>query len=423
MKILWVVSVVMPQIAKECSIEGNLGGGWIVGGAEHLLRREDTELVVCFPYDDGELSGSIGKLKYYSFVRSAFDAYNEATERRFFEIFKKEDPEIIHIFGTEFSSSLAAVNAAERAGMIGRTIVGIQGIISEIAKHYFAGLPSSVVNAYTLRDLLRRDNIAGQKKNFERRSEFEIKALRKVKNVIGRTAWDRECVKKINPGARYYVCNETLRREFYSDEWSFENCEKHSIFVGSCDYPVKGFHRLLDILPKLLEKYPDIKVYVTGESPFDSKGFESFKHRTYYQVYLKKLIKRNGVREKVVFTGGLTADGMKQRMLKSNLFLLCSSIENSPNTLGEAMMLGLPCAAANVGGVASMVDDGRDALLYPFDDEAKMRECIERIFDDETLAKKLSEKAKEHARKTHSREANKDRLFEIYDEILKTEKI
>lgn len=236
--------------------------------------------------------------------------------------------------------------------------------------------------------------------------------------MIGRTDWDRECVKKINADARYYFCNETLRGEFYSGEWSFEGCEKHSIFVGSCDYPVKGFHRLLSVLPELLKKYPDIKVYVTGDSPFEAKGFDGFKHRTYYQVYLKKLIKRGGLADKVIFTGGLSAENMKKRLLSSNLFLLCSSIENSPNTLGEAMILGVPCVASNVGGVTTMAEDGKDALIYPFDDNAKMKVCIEKIFDDAEVAKSLSDNAKKHAKKTHSQETNRSRLLEIYGEIL-----
>ena len=422
MKILWVVNVIIPQVAKDCGLDVSLGGGWVAGGAEYLLKKEDTELVFCFPNDDADLTGNVGNLKYYSFARGAFDRYSDGAEQRFFEIFNAENPEIIHIFGTEFSFSLAAVNAAERAGMLDRTVVGIQGIISEIAKYYFAGLPRSVINAFTLRDLLKKDNIAGQKKTFERRGAFEIEALKKVKNVIGRTDWDRECVKRINADARYYVCNETLRCEFYSGEWSFENCEKHSIFVGSCDYPVKGFHRLLLVLPELLKKYPDIKVYVTGESPLKATGFDSFKHRTYYQVYLKKLIKRGGLADKVIFTGGLSAENMKKRLLSSNLFLLCSSIENSPNTLGEAMILGVPCAASNVGGVTTMAEDGKDALIYPFDDNGKMKAQIEKIFDDAELAASLSENAKKRAQKTHSQETNRSRLLEIYREIISGEK-
>lgn len=59
---------------------------------------------------------------------------------------------------------------------------------------------------------------------------------------------------------------------------------------------------------------------------------------------------------------------MKERYLKSQVFVLPSSIENSPNSLGEAMLLGVPCIASDVGGVRCLMTHSVEGLIYPADD-------------------------------------------------------
>lgn len=423
MKILWVVNIVMQPIADAEKLAYGIGGGWIMGSAETLLKNDNTELVVCFPYDVGGIRGKVGKITYYSFERCAFEKYNKDAEKTIKEAIGKEQPEIINIFGTEFSSTLAALNAAEELGMLGKTVVNIQGLVSVYAEHYFAGLAACDVHACSLRDFLRHDNIYQQKKKYTKRGVFEIEALKKARNVIGRTYWDRACVASINKNAKYYFCNETLRDDFYSGKWDYNSCEKHSIFVGSSEYPIKGFHRVLCALPEILKNYPDTVVYVTGDNPLKKEGFEGLVHRTHYRDCLKKLIKKNKLEDHVAFLGGLSAHQMKERMLKSNVFVLCSSIENSPNTLGEAMLLGVPCVATDVGGVTTMARHNIEALIYPFEENYMLPFYIGKIFDDAEFAASLSENAKKRAENTHSKEQNGKRLLEIYSEIIKEGKI
>ena len=62
--------------------------------------------------------------------------------------------------------------------------------------------------------------------------------------------------------------------------------------------------------------------------------------------------------------GLLPAEDIKQRMLAAHVSVVSSSAENSPNTLGEAMMLGVPSVAAYAGGMPSMAEDGREVLFY-----------------------------------------------------------
>ena len=132
---------------------------------------------------------------------------------------------------------------------------------------------------------------------------------------------------------------------------------------------------------------------------------------------MRKLIKKNNLKDNIIFLGGLSAQEMKDTMLKSNVFILPSSIENSPNTLGEAMLLGVPCIAADVGGVRNMATDKKDALIYPFDENYMLPFYVDKIFGDAEFAAFLSENAREHAEITHNKELNYIRLMEIYTEL------
>ena len=82
-----------------------------------------------------------------------------------------------------------------------------------------------------------------------------------------------------------------------------------------------------------------------------------------YKFYCKRLAAQLGVAGHIRYTGPLDAAAMRQAYLEADVFLLPSSCENSPNSLGEAMLLGLPCVAAAVG-IPSMLEDGREGYLY-----------------------------------------------------------
>ena len=423
MKILWVINTILPVISENIGMGSTTSGGWLTGISNELAKDNDIKLIVCFPYKDDSINGTVKNIEYYSFPHSGLYRYNRQVENRLYNIISNESPDVIHIFGTEFPHSLSAVNAAERCRILDKTVISIQGLVSVYAKHYFAGLPSGAIRKFTLRDLLKFDNIKGQKNRYSIRGRFEVAAIKKVSHIIGRTDWDRACVKAINPDAKYHFCNETLRKEFYEGTWEQEKCVKHSIFIGNSYYPIKGLHCVLEVMPQILKDFPDAKIYVPGQNPFENGGLKSILHRTYYRIYLKKLIKRECLENKIVFLGNLSAEEMREHMLKSNVFILPSSIENSPNTLGEAMILGVPCIAADVGGVRNMAIDKREALIYPFDENYILPLYISTVFEDMGFTSKMTASAREHALKTHNREENNRVLLNIYYDIAQKGKV
>ena len=413
MKLLWLCNMV-PGKVKEAVSGGSTGGGlWVDSVLEGLLGREDLNIRILCPGDGGE--GKVNARCSYAFFSEGLPyVYLTELETQFRGELDTFQPDVIHVWGTEYGHTLAMVNAAEKAGRLDSLVVSIQGLCSVYAGHYAEGVPESVQRGSTFRDLVRRDNIVKQREKFVLRGVLEEKALRKARHIIGRTDWDLACVRRINPEAKYHFCNETLRQPFYQGTWRYESCRKHRIFASSCAYPVKGFHYLLEAFGQIVKTYPDATLAVPGKSFLTASRLR----RTNYQKYLADLAEQYGVEDKIEFLGSLSGEEMKQAFLDANVFVLPSTIENSPNSLGEAMLLGLPCVASRVGGVESMLTHGQEGLLYPAEDIRALSDAILQMLDDPDFARACGQRARSRALATHDPAANGRRMLEIYREIL-----
>lgn len=195
--------------------------------------------------------------------------------------------------------------------------------------------------------------------------------------MIGRTSWDKAHVWTINPKAQYHFCNETLRDEFYKHQWRYDKCEKHSIFLSQAGYPIKGLHQVLKAMPLILKHYPDTKVYVAGDDITKRPWYRL----AGYGAYIKYLIKRYKLENHVFFTGLLNEQEICKQYLKSNVFVCPSAIENSPNSLGEAQLLGVPCIASYVGGVPDMMK-GCEEFMYRFEEVEMLAKKICSLFSE-----------------------------------------
>ncbi len=410
MKILWLTNVPTLKIKQEISKDNVTTGGWLDGISEQLLK-DNVELFVLFPYGY-VCSGEIANCGFKSFIEK-----NE--QKQIFEdVIKEFEPDVIHVFGTEYHHTLSMMQVCEKLDLLDRAIISIQGLKSIYSFHYFANLPNKIIHSWTVRDLLKNDNITRQKHRFKNSGKEEIKALKIAKNVIGRTDWDKACCYLINPNLNYYFCNETLRNGFYKKEWEYEKCEKHSIFVSQSSYPIKGFHMVLQALIEVLRFYPNAKVYTTGKDLLHLSFKDKLKLNS-YQKHIIKFIKKNKLQSHIVFKGFLNEEDMIKTYLNANVFVSASSIENSPNSVGEAMLLGVPTISSDVGGVKNMLTHGEDGLIYPFDEPYMLAYYICYLFENQERQEFFSKNAKKHANVTHNQKINKEKLIEIYEKLKK----
>ena len=412
MKVLWITNILFPEASAVLFGKNDLksSGGWMLGAAENLVCRDDVYLCVAtvsslvseIKQIDGE------RIRYYVIPLEKRNISNY--EKKWIEINKDFCPDIVHIHGTESPHGCAFIRACGSANVV----ISIQGLLSAYEPYYYYGLSKlDIYKNLTLRDIIK-GSILKQQKKFRKSSKYEIEMLRNVAHIMGRTTWDRAKIWAINPEAKYYFCNETLRSEFYDGSvWVYENCLPHSIFVSQASYPIKGLHQILKALPLILRHYPDTMLRVAGPNLIETTSLSQQIKLTGYGKYLKRLVKKYNLTEHITFLGPLNADQMKDEYLRCNVFISPSSIENSPNSLGEAQILGVPCVSSYVGGSMDMMAANPENL-YRFEEIEMLAFKIYNIFNNKACQANMSIPALDR----HDPINNDKRLFAIYCEII-----
>lgn len=417
MKILWITNILFPEAEEKLTGKGDFrsSGGWMLASADMIIQQEEVKLYVA------TVSPLVRKLEVIEGERITYYVlpygkgnikYNKEYEPYWRLIKEQVKPDVVHIHGTEYTQGLAYIRACGNE----RVVVSVQGLKSGIAPYYCAGLSAKeICTNITLRDIIK-GSIYREQQAFYRAGEFEKEVLRKVNHIIGRTSWDRSHVWAINPVANYHVCNETLRKEFYEGEkWSYDKCIPHTIFLSQGSYPLKGLHQVLKAMPLILRHYPNATIRIAGNDITRNKGLWGILHFTSYGRIVSRLIKKFRLEDKVTFLGPLNAKQMKDEYLRSNVFICPSSIENSPNSLGEAQILGVPCVASYVGGIPDLMK-GSEQYIYRFEEVEMLARKIVDVFNNSSVMD--SSHTCELASERHHCDNNMDQLLKIYKNII-----
>ena len=416
MKILWITNIVFPEAQELLKGSGSLkaSGGWMIGAANALAENDGVQLCIATVCADvrklTRLHGE--RIVYYLLpYGKGNDKYNQEYEPLWKRVKEEIQPDVIHIHGTEFTHGLAYV----RACGLERVVVSIQGLVSVYSRYYYSGLTKwQIFKRFTLRSFCGRNTFSGQR-SFEKRGDIERELLSSVEHIIGRTSWDRTHAWAINPSAQYHYVGETLRPEFYEGKWDYEKCIAHSIFLSQANYSVKGLHMVLQSMPYILRHYPDARIVIAGNDITHKGALWEVLQYTDYGSVIREMIRKLALENVVTFTGPLDAVGMKREYLKANVFACPSTIENSPNSLGEAQILGVPIVAAYVGGIPDMMK-GDEEHLYRFEEVEMMAKKICDLF---AAKGKLSytNKMQEFARTRHDAQSNCNDLLNVYGTI------
>jgi len=135
----------------------------------------------------------------------------------------------------------------------------------------------------------------------------------------------------------------------------------------------KGHHRVLDVLPEVLARHPDVRFAVIGgPSPEGDTG-----------PALRDQARRLGLADRVIWAGILPPDEVAVWLSAADVSVLSSDFEGCPCSVYEAMAAGLPVVATRVGEVPRMVPAGMGLLVDRPDDHAGLRDALVQALDQE----------------------------------------
>lgn len=143
----------------------------------------------------------------------------------------------------------------------------------------------------------------------------------------------------------------------------------------------KGFDILIDLMPVLLMKKPDLKLVICGSGPQEEK--------------LKAKIKDLKLEDKVIMAGQVNQSEIKYYYRAADLFILNSAYEGLSHTLLEALSYGLPCLASRIGGNPEVIEDKRNGLLFEYNNQQEILNCLTYFWQDNNLRFEFEKNSKQ----------------------------
>lgn len=422
MRVLWFVNTAFPAMDRHLGKEEYLGTGWWVKAtANEMAKLEGLEIGVAWAssevrkYERFEEEGFVYYLipqhpfsvkrrniisRIWSRLNRVFSTFlpyryeNEIRDCvRAVDDFK---PDVVHVWGTENFYGLICnkINVP--------VLIKLQGLLSVIQIDYWGGLK--------LRERASMPNEILYYLDTKKRAKNEIKIVRENRFFEGRTLWDYSHMREYNTSASYYDIPEMMRPSFYVSEWEIEKAKRYTVYTTSRSMPPKGVLCLLKSISIVRKYIPDVQLRIGGHTG-----------NVEYGRHIKKMMSDLELDSSVTFLGPVSENEIIRELLSAHVYVLPSFIENSSNSLIEAEMVGVPCIASYVGGSPSLMSEEETGLFFQKGDSAMLAMNIQRVFNDDELAIRLSKGAREFALDRFSKDRVIGGILSAYKEIVEQE--
>lgn len=412
MKILWFTNTPSCYKLQE---KGYNGGGWISSLERCVCKKEEVELAVSFFLDNEPFKIEQNNVVYYpisapkqkiSVLKQIIGVEIELRERSswnkyinaFLSVVEDFKPDIIQVFGSEKHFGLIASHTKIPV------VLHIQGVLNP---YYNALFPPFVSwhsrfwkMAFSPMKLVRT---LKNRNDWKSCCYRERELLKRVHYYFGRTDWDRRVINIMSPDSEYFYCGEILRDSFYQT-YTRKLPDKLIVVSTISEALYKGMDTILRTA-YILKNYCKI-------DDFEWKVFGNVNKKDNEQI---TGISADDVN--VVLKGVASQENLREAELNCTLYVHPSYIDNSPNSLCEAQMLGCTCIATNIGGIPSLINDGETGILVPANDPYQIAYHISDLFVNPNKNLKIGQNARQMALKRHDKDDITNNLVELYKEI------
>ncbi len=295
------------------------------------------------------------------------------------EALRKEHFDFIHTHGSQDTWSGAL--AAKKTGL---------NIPVVFTRHNTFPIRAHAINRWLYRALIDRVIIVSESVAEQYRPLIQKGVVKREELVTIPTPLQRD---RFHAG----VSGERVRRELGIAE------ETPVIGLAARLAPEKGHHLLLDAAARLKENHPQVKILFAG------RGRE--------EANLRAQSRRLGL-EKSVFFLGFREDAPEVAAAFDIAVLPAIGCDASSNVVKEAMALGKPVVATEVGGIREMVIPESTGLLVPPGDVSALDGALGRLLADRAWARRLGQAGQKRIAALFTEEVFIDRHEKLFGEVL-----
>ena len=164
--------------------------------------------------------------------------------------------------------------------------------------------------------------------------------------------------------------------------------------------PWKGFGDLVEIMPDLLKKIPNLKLVIIGDGP--------------ERENLKFKIKNLKLGEQVFLKGQLKHEEVLECLHSGDVFVLNTGYEGLSHQLLEAMAAGIPIVTTDVGGNPELIKNGESGFLVDYADKNELKNAIIDLYGNGELRDKFTVNARQKLK-----EFNTEKMINEIARVLK----
>lgn len=417
MRILWLsVNAGLFVNRKQSTSDGYHGGGWVSSLQKLIISVPENKLALAYISHIQHSKEVQNNTIYYPIYESPSNGLQKI--KKYYGGYKKYDlkkylnqieqiiqdfqPDIIHLFGLE--NPLAVV--------LGNTtipiVVHLQGLLGPCDNAFFpVGFNKfSFIIPFTIKEWIFRNGYIFAKNSIHVRGKIESSIFKKVKYVMGRTEWDFQISQLMASQSKYFHVDEVLREPFYehAGKWEYHKTPELRIVTTISNTIYKGLDTILKTA-KILKRHSDIpfKWQIIGISSKDP-----------LVLFFEKRLNIISKEVSIEYIGVLDAPQLCNKLLASHVYVHPSYIDNSPNSICEAQLVGIPVIGTYVGGIPSLITNEQTGFLIPANAPYELAYILRKCYLEHESFSKIGKQGYLNALQRHNKLKILNDLMDTY---------
>lgn len=234
--------------------------------------------------------------------------------------------------------------------------------------------------------------------------KYFIKKIATQANCICPVSKDlKNAIVNLGINHQYQLIPNVVDSSIFKHQPSELNATKKSILhISNLNDAHKNITGILNVVKRLTKKNIDFRITIAGNGDVDA--------------FIKKAKELHIPEHIISFELERTRAEVAQLMNTHHVFLMFSNYENLPCVIAEALTVGLPVIATDVGGISEMLNE-ENGILIAAKDETQLEEKLNSFFTNPTLYNRYE--ISENAKKVYNTDVVGQQFLELYHKILK----